>query len=267
MLFMMLNILTTYLIKLLNLKPNYFIRLDDACPTQNLKKWNAIEKILERLDIKPIVAVIPNNCDHTLHYSRKNKNFWKTVKRWQNKGWLIGMHGYKHNFHYIERSKLLLPFYDRSEFAGLDFKLQCTLIKKAYDKFARRSITPILWIAPAHSFDEITLDALREVTNIRIVSDGIFLSTIKYQNFTFIPQQLWDVKKKFFGVWTICLHPNTMSYKDIKIFERKISDSHFIKNMAVFENVLARTRKYSFIDSVYANVFWLKRSFIDQMRG
>ena len=41
----------------------FIIRLDDACPTMDKKKWDKIEKILNELNIKPLVAIIPNNKD------------------------------------------------------------------------------------------------------------------------------------------------------------------------------------------------------------
>ena len=33
----------------------------------------------------------------------------------------------------------------------------------------------------------------------------------------FIPQQLWAFKKKKYGVWTVCLHPDFMTEKDFEI--------------------------------------------------
>ena len=49
----------------------YIIRLDDACDTQDMQKWNEIEKILNEFSIKPIVGVIPNNQDEQLKSSPK----------------------------------------------------------------------------------------------------------------------------------------------------------------------------------------------------
>ncbi len=47
----------------LNQKTKYIIRIDDACPTMNKEKWGLFEKYL---NIKPIVAVIPNNEDEKM---------------------------------------------------------------------------------------------------------------------------------------------------------------------------------------------------------
>ena len=43
----------------------YIIRLDDACQTMNQARWDAILKILDKYNIKAIIAVIPNNKDKT----------------------------------------------------------------------------------------------------------------------------------------------------------------------------------------------------------
>ena len=75
-------------------KPKYLIRLDDASHFSNLEKWNKVEYILNRYNVKPLVAVIPNNMDNNLMYSTINKNFWNMIKEWQIKGWEIAMHGY-----------------------------------------------------------------------------------------------------------------------------------------------------------------------------
>jgi len=98
---------------------NYLIRLDDASHFSDLSKWNRISSILNKHNIKPIVAVIPNNKDKSLFYSNFNPSFWDLVKSWENNNWSIAMHGFNHLFHKVRRNKLILPFYDRSEFAEL----------------------------------------------------------------------------------------------------------------------------------------------------
>ena len=44
------------------------------------KKWNRIEDILNRYNVKPVVAVIPNNMDKNLMYSNTNNNSWNMIK-------------------------------------------------------------------------------------------------------------------------------------------------------------------------------------------
>ena len=88
--------------------------------------------------------------------------------------------------------------------------------------FKKNDINPKIWVAPAHCFDQTTLEAIRLETDIHIVSDGIAFNPYYENNFHFIPQQLWSFKNRFFGTWTICLHPDTMTFDEIDIFEKRI---------------------------------------------
>ena len=64
----------------------YIVRLDDACPTMDRKKWNRFFDILDKYNIKPIVAVIPNNEDKNMLIDEYDKNFIGRANRflhWQ----------------------------------------------------------------------------------------------------------------------------------------------------------------------------------------
>jgi len=193
----------------------YIIRLDDACPTMDWKRWDSIFNILDKYKIKPIVAVVPNNKDKKLIANKARGNFWEIVKRWEDKGYYIAMHGYNHK--YISKKSGLIPMNNQSEFAGVDQKLQRNKIKKAWSIFISNKIKPKIWIAPSHTFDKNTLKILKEETEIEVVSDGIAYYPYNRFGFVWIPQQLWWFSLKKYGIWTICLHPNNMSMK--KIYE------------------------------------------------
>ena len=51
----------------------FFIRLDDACPRMHSENWKRVLKILSTFDIKPIIAVIPDNQDESLMYDKENE--------------------------------------------------------------------------------------------------------------------------------------------------------------------------------------------------
>ena len=61
----------------------YLIRLDDACPQMHHEKWNKIEEIFDFYNIKPIVAIIPDNKDKTLNIKDEDPNFWKKALNWK----------------------------------------------------------------------------------------------------------------------------------------------------------------------------------------
>lgn len=101
----------------------YLIRLDDASEYMNIEKWDKVEKILDKYNIKPIVGIIPNNEDESLikRYDL-NKKFWAKATSWQNKKWTIAMHGYNHV--YVTYDGGINPVQKRSEFAGLSLERQ-----------------------------------------------------------------------------------------------------------------------------------------------
>lgn len=201
--------------------PRYLIRLDDACPTIHWERWERVAALLDTHDIKPIVAVIPDNRDDTLHVDPPRKNFWEVVSGWHRKGWTLGLHGYQHR--YVTQDGGLVPISKKSEFAGLALQIQEEKIRKGWRIFQSHRLKPSIWIAPGHSFDKNTLVALKRETDIDVISDGIALNCFAHDGFHWIPQQLWRFRKMPFGTYTICLHPNKMSERAFQQFEQDVS--------------------------------------------
>lgn len=201
---------------------HYLIRLDDACPTMNHVKWLKMEKLLDKYAIKPMVAVIPDNKDNSFNDEKIDDNvFWNRVKAWQNKGWEIAQHGYTHE--YVSKNSGDFTIGNNySEFAGLLYGVQKEKIKKGYALLKEKGLKVNSWIAPAHTFDHDTVRALKEETNIGIISDSIALYPYTHQGFTWIPVQVANFINVPFGYWTICIHPNELSDKDFEKLEKKI---------------------------------------------
>lgn len=195
------------------MKANYILRMDDACPTMH-GNWERIESILNHYGIRPIVAVIPANADPQMNLQDARPDFWDIVRRWQQNGWCIALHGYDHV--YTQHETGLVGIGRKSEFAGLPYEQQAQKIEAGLRVFAREKITARCWVAPSHSFDLDTLKALREKSAIRTVSDGLALHPFTQYGFDWIPQQLWRFRTMPFGTWTFCLHPNTMKEKDLQ---------------------------------------------------
>ena len=237
---------------------SYIIRLDDACETHDSDKWLYLEKIFDKYNIKPIVAVIPKNEDLSLKIDEENLDFWKDVKRWEDKGWSIALHGYQHKYKKVNRKKLFLPFYDKSEFGGIGYKVQEKKIIKAYKIMKKNNINPKLWVAPSHTFDKNTLDILSRRTKIKIISDGIAIYPFKKRNLLFIPQQLWNLKRRWIGIWTVCLHPNTLSFNEIYDFENLVKNSYYLERFTTVEKVINKERKVGPLSYLYRIYFWTK---------
>ena len=104
----------------------YLIRLDDACPTMDVEKWQRVEEMLDFYRIRPMVGIIPENADPKQQISKEDVNFWQKAKTWEEKGWAIALHGFDHC--YISEKGGINPLWNRSEFAGVSFDIQCEKI-------------------------------------------------------------------------------------------------------------------------------------------
>ena len=245
--------------KLKNSSAKYLIRMDDACPTLKSSNWDYLESLFDDLSIKPIVAVIPDYVDECLFFDKDNTLFWDRVRSWQEKGWVIGLHGYQHDMH-PTNSKQILPIYNRSEFSGLSYEEQATKIRNGYNILKNHGIDPTVWIAPAHCFNKITLKAIFNETPIRIVSDGIAFNQYFEEKFFWIPQQLWDLEYKKEGLWTVCMHPNGMSDEDLKLFKEKLIT--FKSNISSLDEIALKKNSKSLKSRAFSFYFWKKYKFL-----
>jgi predicted deacetylase len=182
----------------------FLLRFDDMCPTINWPVWQKIEDIMVEEGVRPILSVIPDNQDPKLHESQPNKDFWDRVRTWQARGWTIGLHGYQHR--YVTKESGIIGLKHYSEFAGVPAAEQRMKLERGVEIFAREGVRPDLWVAPAHSFDENTVQILGSL-GIRTISDGLSLYPYRdSRGMIWVPQQLWRFRAVPSGVWTVCIH-------------------------------------------------------------
>lgn len=186
----------------------YIIRLDDASEYINFEKWNPYFKLFDRYNIFPIIAVIPDNRDRELVSINPDNQFWDKVRNWQEKKYVIALHGYQHL--YSNKNAGIMGINKYSEFAGIDYEKQMNMLQSGQSKFKIEGINTNMFVAPAHSFDFNTISALKQL-GFEYISDGFFLNPIIKNGMKWIPQQLWKPVKKKSGVWTICIHPETLN--------------------------------------------------------
>jgi predicted deacetylase len=198
----------------MNSRAEYLLRLDDACPTMDHLRWDALETVLRRYRIRPIVAIIPANADPSLIRDQPDSSFWQRARSWESEGWMIGLHGYSHSLK--PSGGGMVPVGRRSEFVGLPPDEQRKRIREGVQLFRAEGISPKAWVAPAHGLDRWTLEALRTESDIRVISDSLARRPIVRKRFVWIPQQLWHPREMAAGVWTICLHPNEMDGQSIQ---------------------------------------------------
>jgi len=151
--------------------------------------WSRIDEILTIRRIKPILAVIPDNRNPAFFIEKGYQSFWDYIRERQRHGWSIGMHGYQHL--YVTRCSGILRLNPFSEFAGLPEEEREAKISKAIEVFKANDVRPELWVAPAHSFDEVTIKVLKKY-GIGVISDDFSLYPYVDDNgMLWIPQQLW----------------------------------------------------------------------------
>lgn len=239
------------------MRARYLVRLDDASHHMDRARWGRIERVLDAHAVKPIVAVVPDNQDPKLTVEPSDPSFWEQVRRWATKSWSIAMHGYTHLMHPTQ-AKLILPFYRRSEFAGLTLDEQAARIRASWRLFLAQGVEPRVWVAPAHSFDVLTLEALRRETAIRIVSDGIAWNAYSEHDFHWLPQQLWNFSERASGLWTVCLHPNTMDDSAITALDQALQGRYHGRVIGVDDVRLPQHGKTT-LDRLYNAYFWWRR--------
>lgn len=193
----------------------YLLRVDDLCPTVKREPWLKLAALIEELHLKPILAVVPDNRDPELRVSERDASFWERMRAMEHAGAAIALHGFQHRTQ--NRGRSLVPLHRKSEFAGVSALTQRTWIRAGLEMLRLHGLNPTLWAAPRHGFDANTLVALR-AEGISLLSDGFTRRPFLRGGLTWIPQQLWGPIDKRRGLWTICLHVNTMTARQFDDF-------------------------------------------------
>jgi hypothetical protein len=245
---------------------HFVLRLDDACHTMARAPWAFIETACEKMAIRPIVGVIPECRDPTLSFDAPDPDFWNHVRRWQEKGWTIAMHGLHHACHDDPAGcRALVPFHRRGEFVGLQPGQQMTLVAEAWRLFEAERVKPTFFMAPAHSFDLGTLEALRCETEIRWITDGIATRPFSRHGFSWLPVQMARFRDHLpLGYWTVCTHPNKMSARDLEDLRK---DLRRLRHQIVAMDSIPTAQPYGLFDWVFDKLFWSVRALRDALRG
>ena len=232
----------------------YIMRLDDAAEKMDIEKWNRMEQLLDKYSIKPLVGVIPICKDPMMDKYETDNSFWDKVHRWMDKGWTIALHGYEHV--YCTEDGGINPVNQRSEFAGLPLEEQQRKIREGVNVFRDHGIEPEVFFAPSHTFDENTIKALKEESNIRIISDTVANKPYSKYGFVFVPQQSGRVRKLPFHTITYCYHPNVMTDQDFEMFEAFLNEHE--KEFIEFPMDQV-SRRFSMFDLLLKKLYFIRR--------
>lgn len=220
------------------------VRLDDITPDMDWEKFRRLEKMLDANHIAPLIGVVPDNQDSNLMRNPAMAEFDQQIKIWENKDWVLAMHGWKHI--YTTQKGGLFPLNNFSEFAGVPKDKQREMIFDGKKKLQKMGIHTSIFMAPAHSFDKNTLCLLKEA-GFKYITDGFGDFPYEWKGLTFLPiafQRSKDINKSE-GYTTLVFHTNTMDEQEFLDFE-KILKEHKNDFISYKEFLEAPVKKQSF---------------------
>ena len=237
------------------------IRFDDIAENMNWHLMSRCEKLFDKLDIKPVMGVIPDNKDKDLLIYPKKENFWNVVKNWQSKGWEIAMHGYNHIYDKDTEKKDFFKYGGKSEFFGHTLINQSNKIKKGLEIFEKNNIKIRTFFSPNHTYDINTFEALK-ISGINEVIDGYGLKPYSENDIKFIPQLFYKPFLLPFGLQTTQIHLNYWTDKDFNNFSHLINKNY--KKIISYDEALDLISNKTFdklVNSSIKKILILKRKF------
>ena len=227
------------------------VRLDDITPDMDWEKFRRLEKMLDDNQIAPLLGIVPDNQDDNLKRNPAMSDFEGQIKKWEDKGWVLAMHGWKHI--YTTKKGGCFPLNNFSEFAGIARDRQREMIYDGKEKLMKMGVNANIFMAPAHSFDKNTLSVLKEA-GFKYITDGFGNVPYEWRGLTFLPiafQRSKDIEKKE-GYTTLVFHTNTMSEQEFVDFDKIlrnhkddfISYKEYLKVPATKQTFMNRTKEY-----------------------
>ena len=128
---------------------------------------------------------------------------------------------------------------------------------KEVKSFLEHNIRPRIFFSPSHTFDEVTLKAIKDKTSIRVISDTIAWDIYKDRDFWFVPQQSGRVRKLPFRTVTFCYHPNMMNEKSFYKLEQFIASNREL--FCTFNNLQLTNRGINAFDKVLKWLYFVRR--------
>lgn len=180
-------------------------------------RWERFRKLINEFEIRPILAIVPDNHDSDLNHSPADPDFWEQMRSLEAAGATIAVHGFRHLCQ--SKGESLLALHRSSEFAGIEYETQHDWIRGGFRILREKGLHPQLWIGPRHGFDRNTIRALSAL-GVGYISDGFARVPFRRYGITWVPQQLWGPAAKKKGLWTICIHPCMASASSAKRLAR-----------------------------------------------
>lgn len=191
----------------------FVIRFDDVTPGMAWSKFAPFDALAQELNIPYLIGVVPDCRDPALSVEPDRADFWDFVRERAACGWTVAQHGHTHRYVTAERG--LLGIGRKSEFAGLPFAMQKEKLAAGKGLLVREGVWQPVFMAPSHSFDENTVEALDDL-GFESLTDGYGFYPYKIRGLMAVPQHISKPIGVGFGVETVCLHVNSLSAEQIE---------------------------------------------------
>lgn len=227
------------------------VRMDDITPDMNWENFSFFQDLFEQTGITPLLGIVPENRDAKLSCEKAREDFYERMKKLKKEGYCLAMHGCHHV--YTTKCGGCFPLNSYSEFAGLPYEKQKELLAYGKEKLKEHGIEMDIFMAPAHSYDNNTLKALKEL-GFNKITDGFGKVPYMEKGLIFYPISFLlsrSLKQKK-GVTTMVIHANTVTEADRKRYEQifrdygknMISYSEYLKMEPVKRTILGRMGEY-----------------------
>ncbi len=227
------------------------VRMDDITPDMNWENFYFFQGLFKRNGITPLLGIVPENRDAKLSCEKAREDFYECMKTLKKEGYCLAMHGCYHV--YSTKCGGRFPLNSYSEFAGLPYDKQKEMLAYGKEKLKEHGIETDIFMAPAHSYDDNTLRALKEL-GFNKITDGFGKVPYMEKGITFYPisfllSRSFKQKK---GVTTMVIHANTVTEADKERYEQifrdygknMISYTEYLKITPVKRTILGRAGEY-----------------------
>lgn len=178
------------------------VRFDDYHQSIDHHQWIKVLSEYEQAGLRGVIGVIPN-----YKGKRLSEDVASSLEEFQERGWEIAQHGFKHENIGEGRGGILYD--NRSEFAGVDLKEQKRRIARGKSILQSHGFSPKTFIPPWHEYDKNTVLALAG-ESFTTLNEGRFPFPRVINGITLIPTHPPGITPEMLavGVVTMVRHPH-----------------------------------------------------------
>lgn len=195
------------------------VRIDDVHERMNWDNFQFFTDLLIKRGMTAILGVVPKCEDPKLIVSEPAEEFWPHISSLASAGFKISQHGFRHV--YDSSGDTMLLGNTRSEFAGLSYEKQMNKLSYGKKLLEEKGFSIDTFMAPGHSFDLTTVNCLKEL-GFKYITDGYNIWPYSANGLKFIPQLFSSPHGLSSGVYTTCLHLDSLNLQQMKLLVHQL---------------------------------------------